>query len=185
MRLVVSNCARLPERSTASIRRRPEASFSTVRWWVDSSVASVTPGTISSRVPSYWSRFGDFPEDEDFVGRGLVDRAALGDQAGGPTAPRGLRRYRVGGRHSGSLPSCLARWANLVRWASGDAGRKRRVRAHVTREKHDPDDLRRVVLPLREVELGTATVTELKRVRFPAARTTLLQPWAVVETVTL
>jgi len=55
----------------------------------------------------------------------------------------------------------------------------------VTREEHDPDDLRQVVLPLREVELGTATVTELKRVRFPAARTTLLQPWAVVETVTL
>jgi hypothetical protein len=55
----------------------------------------------------------------------------------------------------------------------------------VTREEHDPEDLRRVVLPLRDVELGTATVTELKRVRFPASRTTLLQPWTVVETVTL
>lgn len=55
----------------------------------------------------------------------------------------------------------------------------------VTREQHDPDDLQRALLSLREAELGAATVIDLKRVRFPAAQATLLRPWTVVETVAL
>lgn len=55
----------------------------------------------------------------------------------------------------------------------------------VTREERDPGELRERLLPLRDSELGIANVTELKRVRFPAAQTTLLRPWSVVETVPL
>ncbi len=55
----------------------------------------------------------------------------------------------------------------------------------VTRQEHDPGDLRRVLLPLRNVQLGVGEVTELTHIRFPAARTTLLQPWTILETVPL
>lgn len=55
----------------------------------------------------------------------------------------------------------------------------------VTREERDPDELRRALLPLRDADLGSAKVAELKRVRFPAAQETLLRPWSVVETIPL
>jgi len=55
----------------------------------------------------------------------------------------------------------------------------------VTREEHDPVELRTALLPLRNVELGVGGVTELTRIRFPAAQTTLLQRWAVVGTIPL
>jgi hypothetical protein len=55
----------------------------------------------------------------------------------------------------------------------------------VTREEHDPEDLRRVLLPVRNIELGVSGVTELTRIRFPAGQTTLLRPWSVMETVLL
>jgi 2'-5' RNA ligase len=55
----------------------------------------------------------------------------------------------------------------------------------VTRQERDPSRLREVLLPLRDSRLGSAKVTELKRVRFPAAQMTLLRPWSVVETVPL
>ena len=55
----------------------------------------------------------------------------------------------------------------------------------VTREERDPGELRQALLPLRDFDLGVANVTEVKRVRFPAAQTTLLRPWSVVETVPL
>jgi 2'-5' RNA ligase len=55
----------------------------------------------------------------------------------------------------------------------------------VTRAEHDPSQLRELLLPLRDSQLGTGKVGELKRVRFPAAQATLLQPWSVVETVPL
>ena len=55
----------------------------------------------------------------------------------------------------------------------------------VTREERDPGQLRHALLPLRDSQLGSAKVIELQRIRFPAAQTTLLQPWSVVETVSL
>jgi hypothetical protein len=55
----------------------------------------------------------------------------------------------------------------------------------VTSEEHDPGELRTALLPLRNAELGGGTVTELTRVRFPCAQTTLLQPWTVVESLPL
>ncbi len=55
----------------------------------------------------------------------------------------------------------------------------------VTRDGRDPSQLRQALLPLRDSHLGIAKVTELKRVRFPAAQMTLLRPWSVVETVPL
>jgi hypothetical protein len=55
----------------------------------------------------------------------------------------------------------------------------------VTREEHDPRELRTALLPLRNAELGGGQVTELTRIRFPAAQTTLLQPWTVIELVPL
>lgn len=55
----------------------------------------------------------------------------------------------------------------------------------VTQEEHDPRELRTALLPLRNAELGDGKVTELTRIRFPAAQTTLLQPWTVIEMVSL
>jgi hypothetical protein len=55
----------------------------------------------------------------------------------------------------------------------------------VTREEHDPEDLRRALLPVRNFELGVSEVTELTRIRFPAGQTTLLRPWSMSETVLL
>jgi hypothetical protein len=55
----------------------------------------------------------------------------------------------------------------------------------VPRKEHDPMELRTALLPLRNVELGVAEVTELSHIRFPAAQTTLLRPWTVIETVAL
>ena len=55
----------------------------------------------------------------------------------------------------------------------------------VTREEHDPEDLRRALVPVRNVELGVSEVSELNRIRFPAGQTTLLRPWSIVETVSL
>lgn len=45
--------------------------------------------------------------------------------------------------------------------------------------------VREGVLPLRETSLGTFVVTELLRVRVPAGRTTVLEPWTVVERASL
>lgn len=55
----------------------------------------------------------------------------------------------------------------------------------VTTQEHDPGELRDVLVPLHETRLGTDRATEAKRVRFPAGRTTLFQPWDVLETVLL
>jgi hypothetical protein len=57
------------------------------------------------------------------------------------------------------------------------------MRVAVTGEEHDADDLREGLASLREERLGTAVALEAKRIRLPAARTTLFQPWQVVETV--
>jgi 2'-5' RNA ligase len=55
----------------------------------------------------------------------------------------------------------------------------------VTREEHDPSELRTALLPVRDAELGVGKITQLTRIRFPAAQTTLLQPWTVMESVPL
>jgi hypothetical protein len=55
----------------------------------------------------------------------------------------------------------------------------------VTREDHDAGELREILVPLHGTALGAATATEVKRVRFPAAQSTLLAPWEVVEVVPL
>ena len=54
----------------------------------------------------------------------------------------------------------------------------------VTNEEHDPADLRRALVSLREDRLGATTASEAQRIRFPASRVTLLRPWEVLETVT-
>jgi 2'-5' RNA ligase len=55
----------------------------------------------------------------------------------------------------------------------------------VTREEHEPADLRSVIVRLRDVDLGRATAVEVTRARVPASRSTLLRPWEVVEKVRL
>ena len=45
--------------------------------------------------------------------------------------------------------------------------------------------VREALLPLRELSLGSFIVNELVRVRLPAGRTTVLQPWTVVERASL
>lgn len=55
----------------------------------------------------------------------------------------------------------------------------------VTREPASPEPLREVLAPVRETVLGSEVVREVKRVRFPAARTTLYRPWSVEHLVSL
>jgi hypothetical protein len=47
------------------------------------------------------------------------------------------------------------------------------------------DPVRRTLIPQRDASLGTFVVDELVRVRVPAGRTTVLQPWTVVERASL
>ncbi len=55
----------------------------------------------------------------------------------------------------------------------------------VTRMEHSADELHDELTRLREIDLGAQTVGETRLVRFPAAQSTLFQPWEVVETVRL
>ena len=53
----------------------------------------------------------------------------------------------------------------------------------VTTESHDPEPLRKALLPLRKRPFGRDQATNAKRICFPAGRSTLFEPWTVVETV--
>jgi hypothetical protein len=55
----------------------------------------------------------------------------------------------------------------------------------VTRQAAAPDELRDVLRRLRDSRLGEQVVREVQHVRFPAARTTVLQPWSVEQLVSL
>lgn len=55
----------------------------------------------------------------------------------------------------------------------------------VTREPHAPGELRDALVPLRDSLLGEQVVREVKLVRFPAGRRTLLRPWTVQQLVSL
>jgi 2'-5' RNA ligase len=55
----------------------------------------------------------------------------------------------------------------------------------VTKEACEPDGVRDALGRLRTVALGKQTVSEVKLVRFPAARSTLFGPWTVLETISL
>ena len=49
----------------------------------------------------------------------------------------------------------------------------------------DPAPVRDAVVPLPETEVATFTVEELVRARVPVGRTTVLEPWTVVERLAL
>jgi 2'-5' RNA ligase len=49
------------------------------------------------------------------------------------------------------------------------------------REPGPASDLRAAVAPLRDLDVGRQIVRELKKVRAPASRTTVLQPWTVMQ----
>jgi hypothetical protein len=55
----------------------------------------------------------------------------------------------------------------------------------VTRAEHSAEALRDELTRLRETDVGVQIIDETKLVRFPAAQSTLFQPWEVVETVRL
>ena len=55
----------------------------------------------------------------------------------------------------------------------------------VTQMEHPAGELRDTLAELRETDVGTQIVGETKLVRFPAAQSTLFQPWEVLETVRL
>jgi hypothetical protein len=55
----------------------------------------------------------------------------------------------------------------------------------VVAEPRAPAELRSTLVPLRDVQLGEQLVSEVKLVRFPAARSTLFDPWTVRQTVSL
>jgi hypothetical protein len=55
----------------------------------------------------------------------------------------------------------------------------------VTRVEHEPRALRDILSALRGSVHEQQTVSEAKLVRFPSARSTLFQPWQVLETVGL
>jgi hypothetical protein len=51
----------------------------------------------------------------------------------------------------------------------------------VVRGRPEVAPVRAAVTPLRDTDLGTHVVDELTRIAFPAGRTTVLQPWSVIE----
>ena len=51
----------------------------------------------------------------------------------------------------------------------------------VIRGRPEVAPVRAAVTPLRDTDLGTHVVDELARIAFPAGRTTVLQPWSVIE----
>ena len=53
----------------------------------------------------------------------------------------------------------------------------------VTTQPHLPEPLRTAIRPLRDVGFGRQRASEAKRISFPAGRTTVLQPWTVVDVV--
>jgi hypothetical protein len=55
----------------------------------------------------------------------------------------------------------------------------------VTRVEHEPQALQKIMGDLRGSVRKQQTVGEAKLVRFPSARSTLFQPWQVLETVRL
>jgi 2'-5' RNA ligase len=55
----------------------------------------------------------------------------------------------------------------------------------VTRGEAPPDELRALLKELRRNRLGAQVVREVKRVRFPAGRRTLFQPWSLEQLVSL
>ena len=55
----------------------------------------------------------------------------------------------------------------------------------VTRVEHPAEELRHTLTELREPDIGAQLVDKTKLVRFPAAQSTLFQPWEVVETARL
>ena len=59
------------------------------------------------------------------------------------------------------------------------------VTVAVTRVEHEPRALREILSSLRGSVREQQTVREAKLVRFPVARSTLFQPWEVLETVRL
>jgi hypothetical protein len=170
--------------------------------------------------------FGEFPEDEEFVGEGWIieppgeiKRAALELQGAFAKfkwlapIPEHFLHVGLGGavslagrpqelRHSGAFDAVYRRvncfdsavvvevdapqLHSLVAGTQADVSTfLPHMTIGVTRETHDPTDLRRALLRLRNVQLGASEVTELTHIRFRAARSTLLQPWTVVETVPL
>jgi hypothetical protein len=55
----------------------------------------------------------------------------------------------------------------------------------VTRTEHEPDELREILRTMRGSVAEKQTVDRVKRVCFPAARSTLFAPWSVLETAAL
>jgi hypothetical protein len=53
----------------------------------------------------------------------------------------------------------------------------------VVREPSAPEPFRQVLRPLRDARLGSQDVQEVKLVRVPASKTTVLRPWTVLQTV--
>jgi hypothetical protein len=53
----------------------------------------------------------------------------------------------------------------------------------VTTQPHNPELLREALLPLRQRPFGRELATNAKRISFAAGRSTLFEPWTVVETV--
>jgi hypothetical protein len=93
---------------------------------------------------------------------------------------------RVNCFHSAVVVEASGAFARLVEESSLDrATFLPHLTIAVTRERHDPVALREVLQARRDVNLGEATVDEVKLVRFPASRTTLFRPWETIRTIRL
>jgi hypothetical protein len=153
----------------------------------------VPPGEIKRAALELQGAFARFkwlaPIPEHFLHVGLGGAVSL---AGRPQELRHSRAFeavyrRVNCFHSAVVVEVDApQLRNLVADTQVDASTfLPHMTIGVTREEHDPEDLRRSLLPVRNVQLGVGEVIELTHIRFPSAQTTLLQPWTVIETVPL
>jgi len=126
------------------------------------------------------------PEHFLHVGLGVPERLGDAPQRWPELAPFEIGYPRSNCFHSAAVVEVTQPVRRLVEGTENDLPEfLPHMTVAVTRVDHSVDDLRDTLTELREVDLGVQAVSETKLVRFPAAQSTLFQPWEVVETVHL
>ncbi len=126
------------------------------------------------------------PEHFLHVWLGVPERLGEAPQRWPEVAPFEVRYPRVNCFHSAVVVEVTQPMRRLVAETQNDLPQfLPHMTVAVTRVEHLAEELRDTLTPLRETDVGVQTVSETKLVRFPAAQSTLFQPWEVVETARL
>jgi hypothetical protein len=126
------------------------------------------------------------PEHFLHVWLGLPGRLGEAPEGWPEVAPFEVRYPRANCFHSAVVVEVTEPMRRLVAGTKNDVPEYLpHMTIAVTRVQHPAEALRDELIRLRETDVGAQTVDETKLVRFPAAQSTLFQPWEVVETVRL